>query len=177
MQNFSIIVRPELCVGCRQCMIRCAEAHSGQKELSASIEETPLAKPRVYVVAAPGNKAFPSKCRHCEPAPCQSVCIPGAIRSDIYPGLKVVDPNLCIGCTMCAMACPYYAIRFFQDWKSPEKFKTAMKCDGCYERLEEGLIPACAEACKTGAITWGDENLIWEKATSNMDQGLCEPGK
>ncbi|WP_051617271.1 4Fe-4S dicluster domain-containing protein [Desulfonatronovibrio hydrogenovorans] len=168
MKDFNIIVRPQLCVGCRQCMIRCAEAHSGCLTLAEAIRETPLAKPRIFVGPGPEGKPFPNKCRQCDPAPCEQVCVPGAIRTDIYSGLKIVDYGLCIGCTMCAMTCPYHVIRFFPHWSNPEKFKTAIKCDGCYQRLERGKVPACAEACKTGAIIWDEENRFWERASAEF---------
>ena len=102
----TVIVRPALCVGCMQCAIRCAEAHSASGDLAAAVGEAVLAKPRIFLGVGPEGRPFPNKCRHCEPAPCQEACMPGAIRSDIHTGLKIVDANRCIHCGMCAMACP-----------------------------------------------------------------------
>ena len=154
----TVIVRPALCVGCMQCAIRCAEAHSASGDLAAAVGEAVLAKPRIFLGVGPEGRPFPNKCRHCEPAPCQEACMPGAIRSDIHTGLKIVDANRCIHCGMCAMACPYYAIRYHASRETADGRAAAIKCDGCYQRLEAGQIPACVTACKTGALTFGDVN-------------------
>ena len=83
-----------------QCAIRCAEAHSESGVLATAINEAVPAKPRIFLGVGPEGRPFPNKCRHCEPAPCQEACMPGAIRSDIHTGLKVVDPARCIHCGM-----------------------------------------------------------------------------
>jgi carbon-monoxide dehydrogenase iron sulfur subunit len=168
MPNKTVIVRPELCVGCRQCMIRCAEAHSASKILASAISEDILAKPRIHIGVGPGKKPFPNKCRHCEPAPCQEACMPWAIRSDIADGLKIVDPTRCIGCGMCAMACPYYVTRFYRDKDAPERPSVAITCDGCYTRLAGGRVPACVSACKTGALTFEDANVSLKEGTDRL---------
>ena len=78
----TVIIRPERCVGCLQCRLACAVENSASKNLYAAIIEAtrPQARLRIY----PGGRhlAFPNKCRHCDPAPCQEVCIAGAIRRD-----------------------------------------------------------------------------------------------
>ena len=164
----TVIVRLERCVGCMQCMIRCAEAHSQSKTLAEAIREPILAKPRIHLGVGPEGRPFPNKCRHCEPAPCQDACMPWAIRDDIAPGLKIVDPTRCIGCGMCAMACPYYVIRFYQDAGAPERPSVAVKCDGCHERVAAGAIPACVCACKTGALTFDEVNLYLKQGTNRL---------
>jgi carbon-monoxide dehydrogenase iron sulfur subunit len=168
MLKKTVIVRPERCVGCMQCMIRCAQAHSASRDLVAAIREEILAKPRIHLGVGPDLKPFPNKCRHCEPAPCQAACMPEAIRSDIAEGLKIVDAARCIGCGMCAMACPYYVIRFHRDRTSPEKPLAAIKCDGCHERVAAGLVPACVEACKTGALSFEEVNLYLREGTNRL---------
>jgi len=168
MVEKTVIVRPELCVGCMQCMIRCAEAHSQSKELYAAISEEILAKPRIHIGVGPEQKPFPNKCRHCEPAPCQEACMPGAIRSDIFTGLKIVDQARCIHCGMCSMACPYYVIRYYHDARAPGGRSIAIKCDGCFERREAGLVPACVDACKTGALTFEDVNTVQKQGTDRL---------
>jgi carbon-monoxide dehydrogenase iron sulfur subunit len=164
----SVIVRPELCVGCMQCMIRCAEAHSQSKVLAAAISEAVLAKPRIHIGVGPELKPFPNKCRHCEPAPCQEACMPGAIRGDILEGHKIVDPTRCIHCGMCSMACPYYVIRYYPDHAAPGGRSMAVKCDACFERQAQGQVPACVEACKTEALTFGDVNVSMKQGTNRL---------
>ena len=164
----TVIVRPELCVGCMQCMIRCAEAHSESKVLAAAIREEVLAKPRIHIGVGPLEKPFPNKCRHCEPAPCLEACMPGAIRQDPTQSLKVVDEARCIDCGMCSMTCPYYAIRYYPDRKAPGGRVVAVKCDGCRERVAEGRVPACVEACKTEALTFGDVNVSMNRGVDRL---------
>lgn len=174
----TVIVRPSLCVGCMQCSIRCAEAHSASGELATAIREAVPAKPRIFLGVGPEGRPFPNKCRHCEPAPCQEACMPGAIRSDVHTGLKVVDPARCIHCGMCAMACPYYAIRYHNEREAPGGRLAAVKCDGCYRRLDEGLVPACVLACKTGALTFGDVNVYLKEgvnAVAHAASGVAYP--
>ncbi len=52
---------------------------------------------------------------------------------------------------MCAMVCPFDAVTFDS---------TATKCDGCIDRLDAGTPPACVEACKTGALEFGEINEL-----------------
>lgn len=74
-----VIVNPENCVGCMQCMLACATAHSVSKTLFAATLENPRPRSRIHVAAGRFNQGFPNRCRHCDPAPCQSACLTGAI--------------------------------------------------------------------------------------------------
>lgn len=94
--------------------------------------------------------------------------MPWAIRDDIAPGLKIVDPTRCIGCGMCAMSCPYYVIRFYRDAAAPERPGVAVKCDGCHERVAAGDVPACVAACKTGALAFEEVNLYLKEGTNRL---------
>jgi len=113
----------------------------------------PRARLRIY----PGRQhlAFPNKCRHCDPAPCQQVCIAGAI-SRVPHGTVQIDPDRCINCAMCAMACPFGVLTYAATAKAPDKRAVALKCDQCPEREARGQVPACVEACKVGALTYGE---------------------
>ncbi len=67
----------------------------------------------------------------------------------------VVHPERCVGCASCTMACPYGVIRFHEDPLGPPNRAIAVKCDNCAGRVVRGLLPACVEVCKVGALTWG----------------------
>jgi carbon-monoxide dehydrogenase iron sulfur subunit len=71
-------------------------------------------------------------------------------------GTVQIDPDRCINCAMCAMACPFGVLTYGPTFKSPEKRAVALKCDQCPEREAVGRLPACVEACKVGALTYGE---------------------
>ena len=86
-------------------------------------------------------------CMHCRDAACIKACPRKCIERDLESGLVKIDRKRCVGCKLCAKACPLGAIGFDADGK-------ASKCDGCAERLKLGLTPACAKACQNHAITF-----------------------
>jgi len=161
----TVIVRPERCVGCLQCRIACAVEHSASKNLFAAISEATRPQARLRIYPGSRNLAFPNKCRHCDPAPCLEVCIAGAIKRDPVRGTVDIDPQRCISCAMCAMACPFGVLSFGPVHLAPDKTAVALKCDQCPDREKEGKVPACVAACKVGALTYGD----WP--TSQADKG------
>lgn len=152
----SVVVFPERCVGCMQCMFECAISHSRNKDFAGIFEE-PKPKPRIHVFPAE-SYAFPSKCRHCDPAPCLEACPTSAINRE--ENIVFVEVDRCINCGMCAMVCPFGVIRFYRDWRRAEDVPVSYKCDGCIERVRNGMIPACVEVCKTGALKFGDVNEL-----------------
>ncbi|MBN2333068.1 MAG: 4Fe-4S binding protein [Deltaproteobacteria bacterium] len=159
-------VHPERCVGCMQCMLACATAHSQSKEMHRAIGEMPLPKPRVHVGAGLSGEGFPNRCRHCDPAPCLLACLPGAIFRDPESGTVLIDPDRCINCASCAMACPFGVIRYHQDWLAPAEKTIAVKCDNCIVRQQDGLLPACVEVCKTGALTFEESADALKRKTA-----------
>jgi anaerobic carbon-monoxide dehydrogenase iron sulfur subunit len=164
----TVLVHPERCVGCMQCILACAIAHSQSRELFAATLEVPRPQPRIHVGAGPHGEGFPNRCRHCDPAPCQLACLAGAIRRDETSSTVLIAPDLCINCASCAMACPFGVIRYHQDCFAPPGKTVAVKCDNCIERQERGLIPACVESCKVGALTYEDPNIALRQETARV---------
>jgi carbon-monoxide dehydrogenase iron sulfur subunit len=159
----TVFVNPERCVGCRQCEFACAVEHSLSREPTQAVFESPAPRPRIHVT--PGRAyatSFPNKCRHCDPAPCEQVCPTGAITRDRERGLVQSDARRCIACAMCAMVCPFDVISFHEFADGGPARITALKCDGCVQRIDAGRQPACVEACKTGALMFGDINRLIE---------------
>ncbi len=167
-----VVVHPERCVGCMQCMIACATVHSQAKELPAAALEKPLPKPRIHVGVGMYNEGFPNRCRHCDPAPCMAACLPGAIFRDLETESVLIDPYKCINCASCAMACPFGVIRYNEDILAPSGQTVAVKCDNCLPRLKQGLIPACAEACKSGALTFEESAKALKRKTDEVAQSI-----
>jgi molybdopterin-containing oxidoreductase family iron-sulfur binding subunit len=112
---------------------------------------------------------LPVNCQHCANPPCVAACPTGASYKRAEDGIVLVDSDLCIGCRMCMVACPYNARSF--NWKKPEyavdfalgdadapehQFNVVEKCTFCVNRLARGEAPACMELCSGRARYWGD---------------------
>jgi len=174
-----VIVHPERCVGCMQCMIACAVAHSRSGNLLEAIGEEPLPKSRVHVGVGLHDEGFPNRCRHCDPAPCQLACLPGAIYRDAQTDTVLVDADRCINCASCAMACPYGVIRYHAVWTGDPERVIAVKCNNCIGRQQQGLVPACVEVCKSGALTFEAPDAAAKRKTDevarSVSAGRLEP--
>jgi formate dehydrogenase iron-sulfur subunit len=102
-------------------------------------------------------------CKHCTHAACLDVCPTGAlIRTEF--GTVVVQEDVCNGCGYCVPACPYGVIDRRQD------DGRAWKCTLCYDRLGDGLEPACAKACPTESIQFGPLDELRERAAGRVGQ-------
>ena len=167
-----VIVSPRRCVGCMQCMVACAVAHSLSGDLTGALAESPRPNPRVHVGAGIYHEGFPNRCRHCDPAPCMSACLPGAIYRETKTNSVLVNPDVCINCASCAMACPYGVIRYRSDPLIRSGNIVAIKCDNCVARQHKGLDPACTEACKTGALAFGDMDAAMKRETDRVARSM-----
>jgi carbon-monoxide dehydrogenase iron sulfur subunit len=157
----TVFVTPELCIGCRHCEVACAIAHAEKKDLFSAVLEEKRSQPRVFVETGMHYLSFPNRCRHCDPAPCMQVCPTEALVRDGDTASVLVRYERCIGCAVCAMACPFGIIRFNSVHQLDTDRQVNAKCDNCVGRQRAGLIPACADACKTGALTFGEaDDLI-----------------
>ncbi len=167
-----VVVHPEKCVGCMQCMLACATAHSKSFSLFAATQETPRPKPRIHVGAGLFNEGFPNRCRHCDPAPCQAACLAGAIYRRASTATVMVNPDRCINCASCAMACPFGVIRFHEDPLGPIGHAIAIKCDNCSARTTQGQIPACVEICKAGALTYEEMDVAMARKNRDVARSM-----
>jgi hydrogenase-4 component A len=96
--NRFVLADPRRCIGCYACVAGCVESHR-----SAGLQ----AYPRLYIIHSTSG-TMPVQCRHCEEPMCAAVCPVKAIthRKDAI----ALNESLCIGCKMCALACPFGAI-------------------------------------------------------------------
>jgi formate dehydrogenase iron-sulfur subunit len=102
-------------------------------------------------------------CKHCVDAPCLEVCPTGAILRTEFDTVYINEPA-CNGCRDCITACPFGVIHM-----SPTKH-VAQKCTFCYDRLKNGLTPACAQACPTESIRFGPLTKLRKKAEERLSQ-------
>ncbi|OXM74936.1 MULTISPECIES: 4Fe-4S dicluster domain-containing protein [Amycolatopsis] len=107
-------------------------------------------------------------CKHCTHAGCLDVCPTGALFRTEF-GSVVVQPDICNGCGYCVSGCPYGVIDRRED------DGRAWKCTLCYDRLRDGLEPACAKACPTDSIQFGRLDELRERAARRVD-ALHEAG-
>jgi carbon-monoxide dehydrogenase iron sulfur subunit len=170
----TVFIHPERCVGCKQCELACAVAHSRSKNLFLAVGENPAPRARIHAEAGLAlNTSFPNTCRHCNPAPCQAICPSGAIsRAADHPDTVQINPHKCIACGMCALVCPFDVITYHAAAAAPERAAVATKCDHCLDRLQAGQIPACVEACKAGALLFGEINDLVKAARSRYAEAV-----
>ena len=110
-------------------------------------------------------------CKHCTHAACLDVCPTGSLFRTEY-GTVVVQEDICNGCGYCIPACPYGVI------DKREDDGRAFKCTMCYDRLGDGLMPACATACPTESIQFGPLDELRARADARLatlqGQGVTE---
>jgi anaerobic carbon-monoxide dehydrogenase iron sulfur subunit len=129
-----LFLDPEKCAGCRLCSLACSLKHEGYLSLIHCRNEiVPLPKKGISV------NMF---CRQCTTPPCEAVCPQRAISRNTDTGAMVVNPDRCIGCQSCVIACPIGGVA-----KNMETGKI-IKCNLC-----EG-DPECVKQCAYGAIQY-----------------------
>jgi formate dehydrogenase iron-sulfur subunit len=102
-------------------------------------------------------------CKHCTHAACLDVCPTGSlIRTEF--GTVVVQEDVCNGCGYCVPACPFGVI------DKRETDGHAGKCTLCYDRLTDGETPACAKACPTESIQFGDLDELRTRADARLEK-------
>lgn len=159
--NRFIAINPNRCVACGTCRAECSEGH----RKAGLLDEPRLALVEGRMVSAAVT------CHHCSDAPCKRVCPVNAIRRD-DDGCIRVDEHICIGCKLCAVSCPFGAVRMYgtrvsgvagKEYVTPTfpastssilqwevgVYATAVKCDLC---AYDGCHPHCVDACITNAL-------------------------
>lgn len=170
MARKALLISPELCIGCRGCQTACKawnQLPAIKTENKGSAENPPDLNPNLYnrirYVEMPSESnavrwLFVSqRCMHCDDAGCIKICpAPGALFKT-KEGATAYDKDKCIGCKLCVAGCPFNVPRY------DEKDKIS-KCHLCSDRIAEGLTPACAKTCPTGAIRYGDRDSLIQMA-------------
>jgi formate dehydrogenase iron-sulfur subunit len=154
----AILVDITKCIGCRSCEQACKEVHAFPKDTEAKLSTTALT-----VIEEHGDKYVRRMCMHCQDPACASACLVGTLKKTAL-GPVTYDKSKCIGCRYCLVACPFSVPRY--EWTKLAPY--VKKCDMCAVRQENGLAPACVEACPTGAsiVGWREEML--EEAQRRM---------
>ncbi len=103
-------------------------------------------------------------CKHCANAPCQEACPTGAIIRTEFDTVYV-QQDICNGCGYCIVACPFGVIA-----RDEQGDHLAHKCTLCYDRMKDGIEPACAKACPTDSIQFGEVAELKARARERVGQ-------
>jgi formate dehydrogenase iron-sulfur subunit len=175
----SFFIDTTKCTACRGCQIACKQwnkrptektfnwgSHQNPRDLSFNTWKL------VRFSEIPGDKAawyfFPDQCRHCIQPPCKEVAdgkAKGAIIQDEKTGAVVFNPKVRVkpaDFKEIREACPYDIPRFHS------MAGVMGKCTMCFDRIKEGLLPACVKTCPTGAMNFGDRKEMLERANKRL---------
>ena len=173
-----------VCIGCKACEVACKQwngvpaaehldllgmSHDNTGDLGANawrhVAFVEQSKPvDLGMPAVDGLRWLMASdvCKHCTHAGCLDVCPTGALFRTEF-GSVVVQQDICNGCGYCVSACPYGVIE-----RRPGDGR-AQKCTLCYDRLSGGLEPACAKACPTDSIQFGELDELRERAAARVE--------
>jgi formate dehydrogenase iron-sulfur subunit len=171
-----------LCIGCKACEVACKQwnqlpddgfrftgmSYDNTVHLGASTWRHVAFIERPAALSTQDAGAFSwlfssDVCKHCARAGCLESCPTGAIIRTEFASVYV-QPDVCNGCGYCVVNCPFGVIdRRDDDGR-------AWKCTLCYDRLRENMTPACAKACPTESIQFGDLEMLRRRAHERVEQ-------
>jgi formate dehydrogenase iron-sulfur subunit len=180
-RSYGFFTDTTLCIGCKACEVACKEwnnlpadhvgltGHSYDNTGALSANTWRHVNFIEQAVRDDNQGAFQSGwlmmsdvCKHCHNAPCLEACPTGALFRTEFDTV-VVQQDICNGCGYCVPACPFGVVDISTlDGK-------AHKCTLCYDRLKGGLEPACAKACPTDSIQFGEMEVLQARAAARVE--------
>ena len=176
-KSYGMLTDFTACVGCRSCEEACNKAN-GMPQPEKLFDDDSVFKEERWPSAAAltvvnriENPKDPSRpvfrkiqCNHCLEPACASAC-PIHAYTKTPEGAVIYDVDLCFGCRYCVVACPFNIPGY--DYASAFEPKI-VKCVLCYGRIVKGQLPACADACPSGAITFGKREDLMKLARQKL---------
>lgn len=160
---YAILIDITRCTGCERCVTACIDANDLERlraETDRATTKDGLSANRWSSIIKVGEGRFAKKsCMHCEEPSCVSACLVGGITKS-PDGPVIYDPDKCIGCRYCMLACPFHVPRY--EWSETVPFMR--KCDMCAERLKRGQQPACVDACPNDVLRFGGRDSLLQEA-------------
>jgi len=162
-----VLVDTTRCIGCRSCEIACGKAHDllvpdVENDGALEAERTPSEQQWTVVnrYDTDAGEVFVKKqCLHCWQPACAAACLTNAMYKT-HEGPVIWRGDKCMGCRFCMVSCPFNIPKFEYNSWNPR----IQKCNMCWERLEQGLEPACVRACPTDALMFGPKRELMEIA-------------
>jgi len=166
-----------VCIGCKACEVACKEWNrvpsDGLNFLAQSYDNSGELGANTWRHVAFIEQKRPADdgvrwlmssdvCKHCTSAACLEVCPTGSLFRTEF-GTVVVQEDVCNGCGYCVPACPFGVIDQRRD------DGRVWKCTMCYDRLKGGLEPACAQACPTKSIQFGELDELRAGAARRLE--------
>ena len=167
--KYGMVIDLRRCIGCNACTIACKQQNGTPPGIFYS--HVNISEIGTYPNAR--QSPLPVLCNQCDDPACVDVCPTGASQKQAN-GIVTVDPNKCIGCRYCMVACPYNVRQFigsepvgyFPDKGGLTAYEKAMyanhqvgtveKCNFCAARVADGQLPACVLTCPAKARFFGD---------------------
>lgn len=162
-KQYGFLINTAVCTGCGTCQAACIAKNNLTDGRSfrrvkvyeiGSWRQDRMTGAWVTDITAYGVSM---SCNHCDEPSCADACPTGAQDKRFEDGLVLIDESKCIGCGMCARACPYGALSL------NETTRKMTKCNACEDRLREGLNPDCVDACPYGALAFGEISKLREQ--------------
>ena len=168
------------CDACRGCQVACEQWHNQgtiPTKQTGSEQNPPDLNYECYKIVRFEEKVynnkfewlfFPEQCRHCFDAPCQAQAdleLEGAIITDPATGIVIyTEKTKEIDFEAVREACPYNIPR--QDPKT----KLISKCDLCFDRIQNNMVPACVQTCHSGCMNYGSYNEMLKLANKRLEE-------
>jgi len=177
MQAKGMLIDTTRCIGCRGCQVACKQWNRlpGEKTTffgGPGYQNPAQLSPKTWSLVAynelPTKNGFDwvflkRQCMHCSEPSCASACLVKALEKT-PEGPVVYHEDLCMGCRYCMIACPFDVPKFEYEKAIP----SIRKCSFCFDRQQQGEIPACAKSCPTGAIHFGVRDELLDEAKTRM---------
>ncbi len=180
MSRVAMLIDESICMGCRGCQVACKQwndlpgeqtTQRGSYENPADLSPSTWTRVK-YTELGEGEDLqwlfLTQGCFHCAEPACVAVCPTSALKRDPDLGIVTVERELCNGCGYCTQFCPFGIPRLDADLLSGQG--KATKCTFCQDRITNGLPPACAKTCPSGAFAFGDRGTMLDRGTARVEK-------
>lgn len=169
------------CIGCKACVTACYQANGLEPRRDAEgLHQAPVdldARTKNIIKLyreGPFESFVKAQCMHCVDPACAGACMLGSLKKDPVTGVVAYDPQYCVGCRYCMMACPFNVCKFEYEKALPK----IVKCELCRHRVGDAALAevggfsryplghgqACTEVCPRGAVISGKRSELLAEA-------------